>query len=59
MEYTEIQQMLVNVLNALDTISVRGRQDVAAMAGCMTVLNMIVTNITESKEEAESPDITM
>lgn len=45
----ENKEKILQVLAALETIPVKGYQDVTTMAGCMQVLRDVATSLPEEK----------
>lgn len=54
MTFKESQQMLNQVLLALDTVSIKGRQNIRTMDGCMSVIESIVTAEDDTEETANT-----
>ena len=54
MTFQEAKHLLSQVLSAMDTISVRGRDDVSTMAGCMSIIEQIIMSSTQ-QEGANEP----
>ena len=55
MTFQEAKNMLTKVLAAMDTISVRGRDDVSNMAGCMSIIEQIIVSEMQT-EGANEPN---
>lgn len=43
----DIIQKLVSVANALETISINGRKDISNMIGCMSVLDDVISTLSQ------------